>query len=135
MRKDVVMGIMLSLMAHVFAFSQPGQQVVPTPQQKAMYATSTKDLQEWMTFLTSEECRGRLTGDIGFQRAAKYAADLFKVWGLEPGGDNGTYFQNFDHPYVMPQEGGYFTLYLPQGDQWIAKQYDYTDHYCSQTGL
>lgn len=129
MCKNVILGIIICVMAQVGAFGQSSQQVQPTPQQKAMYATSTKDLQEWMTYLTSEECRGRLTGDIGFQRAAQYAADLFKEWGLEPGGDNGTYFQNFDHPYVMPQEGGYFTLYLPQGDQWIAKQYDYPDHY------
>ena len=122
MSKNVVLGVIMCVMAQVTAFGQSSQQVVPTPQQKAMYATSTKDLQEWMTFLTSEECRGRLTGDIGFQRAAQYAADLFQEWGLEPGGDNRTYFQNFDHPYVMPQEGGYFTLYLPQGDQWITKQ-------------
>lgn len=100
-----------------------------TVEQKALYVTTTDDLKDWMTFLTSEECRGRLTGDIGFWRAAQFGADLFKQWGLEPGGDNGTFFQNFEHPYVMPQEGGFFTLYLPQGKEWIGKQYDYPDHY------
>lgn len=100
-----------------------------TTEQKALLATSTKDLQEWMTYLTSPECRGRLTGDIGFKRATEYAANLFKEWGLEPGGDNGTYFQEFDHPYVMPLEGGFFTLYFKEGDKLIGKQYDYPDDY------
>ncbi len=111
-------------------FAQGGRNMPEYPaEQKALHATSTTDLIEWMTFLTSPECRGRLTGDPGFQKAANYTADLFKEWGLEPGGDNGTYFQNFDHPYTEVKEGGYFTLYLPQGDQWVGKQYDYPDHY------
>lgn len=111
--------------------AQRAGMVPPTvsPEQKAMYTTSTSDLKSWMSFFTSPECRGRLTGDIGFKKAVDYAANLFKEWGLEPGGDNGTYFQNFDHPYTEIKEGGYFTLYLPQGDQWVAKQYSYPDNY------
>lgn len=111
-----------------------------SPEQKALYCTSTDDMKEWMTYLTSPELRGRLSGDIGFDKAANYVADKFKEWGLEPGGDNGTYFQEFDHPYtIVPCDSGYFTLYVPVGKDWVAKRYDYPDHYMvggtSDTGL
>lgn len=111
-----------------------------TAEQKAMSATTSDDMKEWMSYLCSDELRGRLTGDIGFTKAANYAADLFKSWGLEPGGDNGTYFQTFDHPYtIVTSTEGYFKLHLPVGKGWVTKEYDYPDNYMvggtSDTGL
>ena len=38
---------------------------------------------------------GRYTGSPGYQEAAAYMADRFKALGLEPAGDNGTYYQSF----------------------------------------
>ena len=38
MKNKVLLSVMLTMMAMVFAFGQ-GQTVEPTPQQKAMYAT------------------------------------------------------------------------------------------------
>ena len=67
------------LSGHSFAQRRNMTMPQPTVEQKAMYATSTADLKSWMTFLTSPECRGRLTGDIGFAKATRYAADLFKA--------------------------------------------------------
>ena len=99
------------------------------PEIKALYTTTETDLRDWMSYLTSPECRGRLTGDPGFFRAVNYTANLFKEWGLEPGGDNGTYFQNFPHPYTEVKEGGYFNLYVPVNKDWVAKDYPYPDHY------
>ena len=57
------------------------------------------------------------------------------AWGLEPGGDNGTYFQSFPHPYTEVKEGGFFTLYFPSGKQWVAKQYSYPDNYMPQPDI
>src|SRR5439155_588097 len=37
----------------------------------------------------------RFTGSPGFEEAAQYVAERFKEIGLEPLGDNGTYFQRF----------------------------------------
>lgn len=131
--------MMLSTVASFAQFPQANLQEA-TPEQKAINATSTEDMKAWMTKLTSEECRGRLTGDIGYTRAATYVADLFKSWGLEPGGDNGSYFQTFDHPYtIVTSTEGYFHLYLPVGKTWIQKDYKYPDDYMvggtSDTGL
>lgn len=126
--------VLVSMMVASFAsqgFAQRSKWKMPeeTIEQKAMLATSSKDLKTWMTYLTSPECRGRLTGDKGFYKAVDYATDLFKQWGLQPAGENGTYQQRFPHPYVMPQEGGFFTLHLPVGKGWVSKQYDYPDDY------
>lgn len=126
--------VLLSMMLGIFAskgLAQWRKMEMPqeTVEQKAMLATSSKDLKTWMTYLTSPECRGRLTGDIGFYKAVDYATDLFKQWGLQPAGDQGSYRQSFPHPYVMPKEGGFFTLYIPSGKGWISKQYDYPDDY------
>ncbi len=116
--------IMLTL-----SFQAMAQDATVDPAVKALYATTESDLREWMDYFVSPECRGRLTGDIGFQRAAGYAAGLFEAWGLEPGGDNGSYFQNFSHPYTEVKEGAYFKLYFPVGKEWVAKEYPYPDHY------
>lgn len=102
---------------------------IETLEQKAQLATSSKDLRTWMTFLTSAECRGRLTGDTGFYKAVDYVTSLFKSWGLSPAGDHGIYRQSFPHPYVMPREGGYFTLHMKVGKGTISKQYDYPTDY------
>jgi type II secretory pathway component PulC len=48
-----------------------------------------------VTYLASDELEGRGTGQEGIDKAADYIAAWFKKCGVEPGGDKGTYFQNF----------------------------------------
>ncbi|NIM59506.1 MAG: M28 family peptidase [Candidatus Aminicenantes bacterium] len=45
--------------------------------------------------LTSDSTQGRKSGQPGAALAEEYIASKFKEWGLEPAGDNGTYYQNF----------------------------------------
>ena len=45
-----------------------------------------------MQYLASDALEGRLTGTAGYQKAADYVADQFKIDGLRPAGTNG-YFQ------------------------------------------
>ena len=49
-----------------------------------------------MEFLSSTPLGGRLTGTVGEQLATEYVANVFRALGLEPAGDNGTFFQSFD---------------------------------------
>jgi hypothetical protein len=53
-------------------------------------------LQDHVAFLSSDALEGRLTGSKGEKLATQYAAAFFQQQGLEPAGDNGTYFQEFD---------------------------------------
>jgi len=43
--------------------------------------------------LSNDTMQGRDTGTDAYERAAKYVADQFKVAGLKPAGDSGTFFQ------------------------------------------
>ncbi|MDF1813798.1 MAG: M28 family peptidase [Verrucomicrobiales bacterium] len=54
------------------------------------------DLKAHLEYLASPELKGRLTGTEGEQLATAYAADYFKSLGLAPGGDNDSYFQEFE---------------------------------------
>ncbi len=53
----------------------------------------------YIAYLASDELHGRDTGTPYFEKAAQYVANKFKEWGLEPAGDDGTYFQNFPFSY------------------------------------
>src|SRR3954471_18431185 len=44
--------------------------------------------------LSSDEFLGRGPGEAGEEKAITYIADSFKKTGLEPAGDNGTFFQD-----------------------------------------
>jgi peptidase M28-like protein len=48
-----------------------------------------------LAYLADPARGGRFTGSPGFEDAAGYVAERFKELGLEPLGDNGTYFQRF----------------------------------------
>ena len=52
-------------------------------------------LLEHIKFLASDDLKGRGNGTDGLERAADYIARTFKDAGLEPGGDDGTWFQPF----------------------------------------
>jgi hypothetical protein len=47
----------------------------------------------YTTALSSDEMQGRDTGTAAYQRAADYVASRFQADGLQPAGDNGSWFQ------------------------------------------
>lgn len=51
---------------------------------------------EHVKFLASEDLAGRGNGSPGLDAAAEYIAKQFGAAGLEPSGDDGTFFQRFD---------------------------------------
>src|SRR5581483_4193781 len=52
-----------------------------------------EDMQQWLTYLSSDELEGRNTFSEGLGLAAAYIAEHLRDWGVKPGGDNGSYFQ------------------------------------------
>jgi hypothetical protein len=54
---------------------------------------STDAIKRHVSVLADDSLEGRGTGQRGYEKAAAYAADQFKQYGLEPGGPDGTYFQ------------------------------------------
>lgn len=49
-----------------------------------------------LSVLADDSLEGRDTGKEGLNKAANYLAKRYETLGLEPVGDNGTYFQHFD---------------------------------------
>jgi Peptidase family M28/PDZ domain/PA domain len=70
-------------------------------------AASAADLRRTVEFLASEELAGRMTGSEGSRLAADYLAAQLQRAGLHPGGDKGTFFQEFEFSAgvrVLPEE-------------------------------
>ena len=69
----------------------------PTP---ALGETSgrirARDAQLHVEYLASDELEGRLTGSPGASLAGRYIANYFAHLGLEPAGEDGSYFQSFE---------------------------------------
>ena len=57
---------------------------------------SADDLRLHVSYLASKAMGGRLTGTEGERLATTYVASVFQFLGLEPAGDNGTLFQEFE---------------------------------------
>src|SRR5258707_13859554 len=49
-----------------------------------------------VTYLASDEMKGRGDGSPELDKAADYIASQFRLWGLRPMGDNNGYFQYFE---------------------------------------
>jgi aminopeptidase YwaD len=64
---------------------------------------SKQDLMKTVNFLASKELAGRLSGSDGYNKAAYYMSNEFRMLGLKPLGDNG-YFQTFNVEYnqILP---------------------------------
>lgn len=59
---------------------------------------SPEEIIAYVRYLSSDELEGRMTGEKGCEIAADYIARHFKESGIEPFGDKGTYYQNFQLP-------------------------------------
>ena len=59
----------------------------------AEVSADAKNLQSHLEFLASDALEGRDTGSRGHEIAAQYIAAQFKALGLEPAGDDGSYYQ------------------------------------------
>lgn len=59
------------------------------------YDITARELSAHVEYLSSDELEGRGSGTGENKLAAQYIADQFSSYGLQPKGDNGGYFQNF----------------------------------------
>jgi hypothetical protein len=71
---------------------------------EAMAVIRPQAIQAQMRFLADDLLEGRGTGTRGHEIAAKFIASEFEALGLEPAGENGTYFQNVPLRSIRPDE-------------------------------
>jgi len=80
----------LFLLCSFFAFLPLGAQ--DSSEEKLVLS----NLKEHITYLSSDELRGRATGSEGEKLAAQYIVSELKELAIEPKGDEGTYMQTFE---------------------------------------
>ena len=86
---------LVALLLSAFAAAQyPGALPPPDAYKKGFEAIKDAQARQILGYLAGPETQGRGTGQPGFQKAAEFVASYFKVAGLKPLGDDGTYFQN-----------------------------------------
>ncbi len=61
--------------------------------EQALEKIDQKNIRAYMKYLSDDLLEGRGTGTRGHEMAAHYVATQFDLLGLQPGGNNGTYFQ------------------------------------------
>ncbi len=85
-----------------FAASLPlaAQNTLPPAVTAAQSAVDASSIRAYDKFLSDDLLEGRYPGQRGGQLAAKFIAAQFESYGLKPGGDNGTYFQQVDFTSV-----------------------------------
>ncbi len=69
-----------------------------TPLEKATAALSATRMKADVDFLADDALGGRIPGSDGSLKAREHVADAMAAMGLEPFGDNGTFFHEFDAP-------------------------------------
>jgi Zn-dependent M28 family amino/carboxypeptidase len=79
-----------------------------------------------MAYLADDLLEGRGTGTRGYQLAAIYIRARFEELGLEPAGDNGTYFQNirFRQIKAVPEKDS-LVIKRPGGSETFVFEKDY----------
>ncbi|MBK8944712.1 MAG: M20/M25/M40 family metallo-hydrolase [Ignavibacteriae bacterium] len=60
---------------------------------------SSKRMMEHISFLASDEMKGRELGSKELDNAGNYISEKFKEFGLFPGSDDGSYFQTFEKAF------------------------------------
>ena len=76
------------------AASSPSVRPLSTPTDALLDVDGASAL-EHVAYFADRARGGRFSGSAGYDAAARYVADRFKEMGLEPWGDNGTYFERF----------------------------------------
>jgi hypothetical protein len=91
-----------------------------------MHSISSHELFEYVEELASEKYEGRLTGTEGYNRSADWVVEHLESWGVQPAGDDGTFYQSFANPYTLVLEGSKVVLHVPVKDgAVIDKSYVY----------
>ncbi len=80
--------------------SKGNQSEIKFPQRKALAELapvfSSKRMMDHISYLASDEMKGRELGSKELDNAANYISEKFIEYGLKPGNDDGSYFQTFE---------------------------------------
>ncbi len=116
--------VLVILVLGLNAQQQPSPAMPPTPNVPGLTAAAEQSLRTidpgkiraHVRFLASDLLEGRGPGQRGGKLAAEYVATQLALYGLEPFGDNGSYFQNVPMVNLRTLPQTTFTLSAKNGD-------------------
>lgn len=89
--------------------------------------------------LASDSMQGRRSGQPGGAMGEEYIASKFKEWGIEPAGDDNTYFQNFTIEHRNIEEGVTLEIIAGKtrrdfyyGEDWRVQSYSGSGHFTAE---
>src|SRR5680860_139188 len=65
---------------------------------ETFHSISSHEILDFANELSSDKYKGRLSGSPEYLEAAKWCADKFSEWGIQPA-NNGSYYQYFPNEY------------------------------------
>ncbi|MCT4563043.1 MAG: M28 family peptidase [Maledivibacter sp.] len=77
---------------------------------------SVDNIHDHIRELSSSKYNGRLVGSRGNELTLQYVENHFKNLGIEPGGQNGTYYQDFDTMITQIDSNPHFTIENVDGE-------------------
>jgi hypothetical protein len=95
----------------------------------ALHGIESQKLMGYVEELCLEKYAGRLCGTEEYKLCAEWVISLLKEWGVGPGGDNGTDYQNFPNPYTLVLPGCEVSLDMKVNDAVIKKYYTFDDQF------
>ncbi|MBS0010747.1 MAG: M28 family peptidase [Bacteroidales bacterium] len=111
--------------ATLFAQNDQNERII-----SAMHSISSHDLLDYVKIQCEDRFEGRLTGTDEYMECARWLASFFQDCGLEPAGDNNSWFQYFNIPYTVIHPDCGISLELPAGESGsVQKHYKYITEY------
>ncbi len=113
--------------------------IVPAQAQQTKIPFDQTAAWSYVRDLAADAMVGRESGQPGAFRAEEYIASRFRQWGLEPAGDNGSYFQAFtiEHNNVAPgvvleiiSENERRSFYC--GEDWRVQSFSGSGHFMAE---
>ncbi len=93
MKNKFFLAFVLIMLQHAMVFSQPVKKNNAAP--PALSAIKEQDLKNDLYAMAADHFKGREAGTLDELKDATWWADKLRLAGLEPAGDDGTYFQFF----------------------------------------
>ena len=87
-------------------------------------------IKSYIEYLSTDEMMGRQSMTPGYQEAAEWVAAQYEAWGLEPAGDDGTYFQRVPISRGLTWYEGVPRLSI-DGDPYSIVESDFSVHSAS----
>ena len=87
------------------------------PAKDTSVSAQQQNIRAHLEFLASDDLKGRQTGSDGHEIASKYIVSEFKQLGLEPAGEDGTYYQRIPFRTSMLKADSAKMVYSANGEE------------------